>query len=165
MKREEAEADALSFINKAKAEEDTNDEKSQSKDKNNKPKTENIPGIRKVGHFLSFGSLKQKQEEEENEYIDNEEIGYTLYEGHSEIPDCPICDKVFNSLESYGEHIKKNYYFCTKCSNLFENEIEFKKHEIYCEKCEHCGRNNHIGKCITNKSNLNKGKKKGERID
>ena len=113
-----------------------------------------------MGHFLSFGSLKQKQEEEENEYIDDEEIGYTLNEGHSEIPNCPICDKVFNSLESYGEHIKKNYYFCTKCSNLFENEIEFKKHEIKCEKCEHCGRNNHIGKCITKKSNLNKGKKK-----
>ena len=93
-----------------------------------------------MGHFLSFGSLKPKQKEEEKEYIDDEEIGYTLNEGHSEVPNRPICHKVFNSLESYGEHIKKNCYFCRKCSNLFANEIEFKKHEIYCEKCEHCGR-------------------------
>ena len=87
-----------------------------------------------MGYFLSLGSLELNKETEENECIDDNEIGYINSEEQSEVPNCPICDKVFESLEMYGTHIKNNYLFCTKCSNLFLNEIELTKHNKKCKK-------------------------------
>ena len=115
---------------------------------------------RKVGQFLRFGSLQQCQELEENEFIDDDEIEYVENKTVLEVLNCPICNKDFDNNEKYGEHIKKNYSFCTKCSHLFLNEAELKKHMTSCNKCEVCGRDNHKGDCLKKKSSSNKGKKR-----
>ena len=115
-----------------------------------------------MGQFIRFGSLQQSQcqELEENKVIDDDEIGYIENRTVSEVLNCPICNKDFDNEEKYGEHIKKNYSFCKKCSNLFLNEAELKKHMTSCNKCEACGKDNHKGDCLNNKSSSNKGKKR-----
>ena len=96
-----------------------------------------------MGKFLSFGNLQHHQELEENEYLEENEIEYIQNKTISEIPNGPnkddelgfdkkaeltgsydseICNKVFDNLETYGAHIKKNYLFCTDCSHLFLNK-------------------------------------------
>ena len=79
-----------------------------------------------------WGGLQQCQELEENEFIDDDEIGYIENKTASEVVNCLICIKDFDNEEKYGEHIKKNYSFCTKWSNLSLNEAELKKHMTSC---------------------------------
>ena len=62
---------------KAKGETDKQQiEELKCKDENIQSETVKPQGERKVGKFLSFGSLKQRQEPEENEYIEDNELQY-----------------------------------------------------------------------------------------
>ena len=134
-----------------------------------------------MGKFLSFGSLKQPQEMEENEYIEDNELHYIQDNKIPQIPSCPnkgdnfghnnkaelsetfecdICKNTFYSKETYGVHIKKNYVFCTACSHLFLNEKELKKHKTKCNICEVCSQESHKGVCKIKNSKSNKEKKR-----
>ena len=122
---------------------------SESKAESVQPNAVKPQGDKKVGKFKSFGSFQQYQEPEEDQLIDDNEIGYIPNKAKTEVLDCPICHKDFDNEENYGRHIKKdNYSFCTNCSNLFLNEAELKKHKIKCNKCETCGRENCKGDCL-----------------
>ena len=52
------------------------DKTSESKVESVQPKAVKPQGDRKVGKFISFGSLQQNQEPEEDQHIGDTEIGY-----------------------------------------------------------------------------------------
>ena len=117
---------------------------------------------KKVSKYIFFGNPKLNRTNEEDELIEDDEIGYNRNTELSEMLQCEICKKNFYSKETYGTHIKTNYVFCTVCSHLFWNEKELKKHKVKCNICEVCGRDSHKVVCLSKNFESNNEKKRKE---
>ena len=55
--------------------------------------------------FISFIGLQQYYEPEEDQLIDDKEIGCIPNKALTDVRDCSICHKDFDSEESYSKHI------------------------------------------------------------
>ena len=63
---------------------------------------------------------------------------------------------MFDSVESYKNHMRKNNNFCVNCSKFFLNEHDLKNYKNKCNVCEQCGKEKHNGNCIKRNNDGNK---------
>ena len=117
---EKAKSEAVKALNSAqKAKEEADKpqhEELKCKDENIQSETVKPQGERKVGKFLSFGSLKQRQEPEENEYIEDNELQYIQDKEIPEIPNCP------NKGDNFGHNNEAELtetFECDICKKTF----------------------------------------------
>ena len=76
---------------------------------------------RRVRTFLMSGKLKEDIIEDDLEALKENKVDIQKEKEYNELK-CHVCNIMFTNGESIRNNMRKSYYFCTNCSNLFLDE-------------------------------------------